>query len=244
MRIIYAVAGEGPSGVGVSALARELQIPKAVVHRLLKGLAADGFLAFDESDKKYRLGSGALLVGLAASRQIDIHRIVRPLLERLVRATAETATLSLKRGWTRVYVDQVLSPQEIRMEVTTGVAYPLYAGASSKAILAAMTDAAIHECLASEPRHAMPVSTMVTDEELLAEVEVIRERGYAVSSGERDPAASSVAAAVLDSSGRPMGSLSLCGPRGRFEQADIDRYGRLVREAATEASAALGYRAS
>ncbi|MGM9295215.1 IclR family transcriptional regulator domain-containing protein, partial [Campylobacter jejuni] len=60
-----------------------------------------------------------------------------------------TATLSARQGWTRVYVDQVLSPREIRMAVPLGTHHALHAGSSSKAILAALPDQQVEEYLAS-----------------------------------------------------------------------------------------------
>jgi DNA-binding IclR family transcriptional regulator len=241
LRIIYAVSAASSEGIGVSALAREVDLPKAVAHRLLKGLAADGFFSFDDVTKCYRLGTGALTVGLAALRQINLQQTTRPILERLVRDTQETATLSLRQGGSRIYVDQVLSPQEIQMAVTTGVPYPLHAGSSSKAILAAMPDAAIDEYLAGHDLNVLTSSTIATRHQLLEEIVQIRERGYAASAGERDAGAASVAAAVIGMDGGVLGSISICGPVGRFEAADIDRFGMLVRDAAAEASRAVGH---
>ncbi|MEV4201573.1 IclR family transcriptional regulator [Micromonospora globbae] len=241
LRVIYAVSAAGADGIGVSALAREVDQPKAVTHRLLKGLVAGGFLAFDNSTKCYRLGTGALAVGLAALRQTNVQQTARPVLERLVRETRETATLSLKQGDSRIYVDQVLSPQEIRMSVATGVPYPLHAGSSSKAILAAMSDAAIDEYLASHDLNVLTPATIASRHQLLEEIVQIRERGYAFSAGERDAGAASVAAAVLGMDGVVLGSISVCGPVGRFEAADIERLGVLVRSGADETSRAIGH---
>nr|BFE56556.1 IclR family transcriptional regulator [Dactylosporangium thailandense] len=241
LKVIYAVSAAGSGGIGVSALAREIDQPKAVAHRLLKGLAADGFLAFDDATKCYRLGTGALAIGMAALRQTNVQQTARPILERLVRETQETATLSLKQGDSRIYVDQALSPQEIRMSVTMGVAYPLHAGASSKAILAAMPDSSIDDYLASHSLNLLTSATIAGRHELLQEIVQIRERGYAISAGERDAGAASVAAAVLGMAGGVLGSISVCGPVGRFEATDIQRLGALVRAGAQEVSRAVGH---
>lgn len=242
LQVIYAVGEAGPAGIGVSALSRELALSKAVTHRILKVLSDDGFLTFDDESKKYTLGPGALQIGLAAMRQLDIQRIARPLLERLVAQTGETATLSVRQRWSRVYVDQVLSPQEIRMSVSIGQAYPLHAGASSKALLAAMEDSEIQQYLDTHPLDNVTATTISSREQLLAEIAMIRRRGYAVSAGERDAGAASVAAAVRGANGRALGSISVCGPLARFQTAELPHYGELVASAALEASRAAGYR--
>ena len=52
-------------------------------------------------------------------------------LERLSRETDETATLSLRTGWERVYIDQVTPERDVKMMVQLGLRAPLHAGAST-----------------------------------------------------------------------------------------------------------------
>ncbi|MGH3682556.1 MAG: IclR family transcriptional regulator domain-containing protein, partial [Natronosporangium sp.] len=65
--------------------------------------------------------------------------------------------------------------------------------------------------------------------------------GYAVSIGERQPGAGSVAAPVRQADGSAFGSISLCGPADRFDDELRRRYGWLVAATAAEISAAIGY---
>mgnify|MGYP001369984360 CR=1 FL=1 len=62
----------------------------------IEALGASGFLGFDDRTKLYGLGPGALKVGLAALRSLDVTRVTRPYLEQLVARTQETATLLLE----------------------------------------------------------------------------------------------------------------------------------------------------
>lgn len=242
IRVINAVAETPLPGIGVSALAREVVLPKAVVHRILKTLTGQGFLGFDEDTKLYSLGPGALAIGLAALRQLDVPALAKPFLLRLVEGTDETATLSIRQGWTRLYIDQELSPQEVRMSVRIGEPYSLHAGSSSKAILAALSDAEIREYLAHHDLGRITPSTITERSELEAEIRVIRERGYAISRGERQADAGSVACAVRQPDGQVFGAVSVCGPVMRFDSAAQRRIGLLVKQVAEELSEAIGYR--
>jgi len=244
MQVVYAVAESPPTGIGVSALARELELPKAVVHRIVKVLTADGFLAFDDDTKRYRLGPRALAVGLAALGQLDVPAVARPFLERLVGQSGETATLSVRQGWSRVYIDQVLSPQEVRMSVIIGRPYPLHAGSSSKAILSGLPDPEVEEYLRHHDLEPITEVTISSPDTLRAEIARIRELSYAASIGERQPGAGSVAAAVRQADGSVFGSISLCGPADRFDDELRRRYGWLVGATAAEISAAIGHRSS
>lgn len=244
LQVIYAVAECPPGGVGVSSLARELALPKAVVHRIVKVLSGDGLLAFHPDSKRYSLGPRALTIGLAALRQLDVPAVARPYLDHLVERTGETATLSVRQGWSRLYIDQVLSPQAVRMWVEVGRPYPLHAGSSSKAILAALDDQEVGEYLRHHDLEAVTESTVTDRAALEAEIARIRERGYAVSLGERQADAGSVAAAVRHADGSVFGSISVCGPATRFDEELQRRYGWLVAATASELSGAIGYRPS
>jgi len=241
LAVIGTLAGHAPEAMGVSAIARELGLSKTVAHRMLKELAALDFLAFDEVTKRYRLGRGALQVGMAALRGLDVPRVARPHLQRLVQLTGETATLSARQGAARVYIDQVLSPHEIRMSVALGTAHALHAGSSSKAILAALSDDEIDEYLQGHPLDAVTDRTITSVTGLRAELDTIRERGYAASEGERQYGAGSVAAAVLLADGGVFGAVSLCGPLDRFAANAQAEHGALVVAAAHKISLELGW---
>jgi IclR family acetate operon transcriptional repressor len=244
LAVIRLLAERAPQELGVTGVARELQMPKTVAHRILRELTALDFLGLDEGTKRYRLGPGALQIGLAALRGLDVPRLARPHLWRLVQRTGETATLSVRQGWSRVYVDQVLSPHEIRMSVPVGTAHPLHAGSSSKAILAGLSDAEVDEYLATHALDAVTAVSITSENALRAEIERVRAAGYATSSGERQAGAGSVAAAIRTASGDVFGSISVCGPLDRFGPEISEAYGGLVAEAARQISAELGYRAA
>ena len=142
-----------------------------------------------------------------------------------------------------MYLSQVLSPQEIRMSVQLGQLYPLHAGGSSKAILAALDAEQQRQYVHSVPLDALTDITIQTPERLLLELEEISRRGYSVSLGERQAGAASVAAAVFDATGKVHGSISVCGPVNRLDQSRIDEFGPLVAETAATVSRQLGLRA-
>lgn len=242
LRIVFAIAdGDGPD-VGVSELSRSLGMPKAVVHRILKTFTAHGFLSFDERTRRYQLGPGALTVGLAAVRNLDVPGVARPYLERMVASSGETATLSVLQGSERVCVDQVLSPQEVRLSAVLGRPYPLYAGAASKVLLAALPDIEVKDYFKRVRLDRLTDRTPTDRRRLDADLAEIRRCGYAASQGEREAGAASVAAAVLEASGRPFGSISICGPADRFPPERVRRWGGLVTHTAAELSAAIGHR--
>ena len=189
LRLIYYVAGphnDRKLDFGVSEVARGLGLSKSVVHRILTALVAVDFLAVDPDTRRYRLGPGAVIVGHAALRQIDPHRIARPEMEALASKTDETVTLSLRRGRERVYIDQIVSEQEVRMTVQVGDASPLHAGSPAKAILAAIPKTEADQYLAQQDKlRRFTDETIINRQALKTDLTNIRRLGYAVNYGER-----------------------------------------------------------
>jgi IclR family transcriptional regulator, acetate operon repressor len=231
--------GADPGPLGVSALARRLGLSKAVVHRILRSLESRALVAFDPERRAYTLGPAAAALGARALRDLDLRGVALPVLRRLQERTGETTTLSALIGAERVYLDQVPSRQEIKMTVELGRPFPLYAGASSKAILA-FAPAGLRARVLEGPLEPLTARTPLDRAALAAELEDIARAGVAVSLGERQQGAGSVAAPVFGVDGTAVGALSASGPVDRFDEATVARIAPLVREAAAEVSAGLG----
>ncbi|MGB3413725.1 MAG: IclR family transcriptional regulator [Microbacteriaceae bacterium] len=216
-------------------------VPKATAHRVLKSLVEQKLLTFDANDKRYRLGPTILNLGLTALSQLDIPKIARPYLQKLARETLETTTLSMLQGDSRVYLDQIPSTQEIKMTVPLGMSFPLYAGASSKAILSAFTEQQLAEYLEQVTMSPLTSSTPLDPQSLMHEIEEIHALGYAVSRGERQADAASIAAPIMGSDGKVFGAISVSGPIQRFDRYGNRSIGRMVRESAVALSTEIGF---
>ncbi|HEX9695243.1 MAG TPA: IclR family transcriptional regulator [Actinomycetota bacterium] len=226
--------------LGVTEIAQALGLSKAVVYRILSSFRSKGFIELDEASRRYALGPRALHLGLAFVNRTEVPRVARPILEALSRDTNETATLSLRTGNRRVYIDQVTPDRDVKMVVQLGLSVPLHAGASSKAFLAHLDDDDQKAYLA-EPLERLTGLTITNGRTLAKELKEIRDRGYAISLGERMEGAGSVAAPVFAHDGRPAAVISVCGPLERFRGEAGDLAKKLL-EATGRLSRRLGYR--
>jgi DNA-binding IclR family transcriptional regulator len=217
--LLLFASSEAPK-LGVTQIANELGLSKAVVHRILSALRNKGIVEFDPVSHRYSLGPIIMSLGLTYLKKLDVRKIAVPELVSLSKLTNETATLSVRTGASRVYVDQVTPDREVLMSVQIGVPYPLHAGASSKAFLASLPDEEIDRYL-SEPLRKVTPATVTDRRKLRRELEQIANRGWAHSFGERQAGASSVAAPVLDYRDYPIAVVSVCGPSDRME-SEID----------------------
>jgi DNA-binding IclR family transcriptional regulator len=205
--ILLAFAGK-EEWLGISEIARRVDLSKAVVHRIVRTLVETGILAYGSEQRLYRLGPAAYALGRAAARGDQLREAAMPEISHLSRISGETTTLSATMGHERCYIGQVESSQEIRITITLGQRVPLTAGASGLAILAFMPARDIELAL-STPLPQYTVRTQTDVDGIRRRLENIRSRGWASSEGERVRMSSSIAAPVFDINGTPVGAVSL-----------------------------------
>lgn len=240
--VLMYFAAQRSATLGVTEVANALGLSKAAVHRLLTSLRRHGIIELDEASRRYSLGVGAMKLGMAYLERIDVRTIAHPELVALSERTTETATLSVRSGWMRSYVDQVTPRRELIMSVTLGVPYPLHAGASSKAFLAFLSDEEIEHYLAQPVLDRLTPATVVGGAQLRHEIAEIRERGYARSTAERQAGAASIAAPILDQADRPIAVISVSGPITRFTE-EADRCASALLETVDRLSQRFGHQA-
>jgi IclR family transcriptional regulator, acetate operon repressor len=238
--VLQCFGRSGQETLGVTEIADELGLSKAVVHRTLSAFRSRGFLEMEQSTHRYRLGPEILLLGLGYLDRIDVRSLGHQSLADLVAATDETATLSVRIGWTRVYIDQVTPNRDVKMVVQLGEPFPLHAGASSKALLAFLPAADQEEYLGRSLASVTP-NTITDPDRLRKELEEIRAAGFAVSFSERDASAGSAAAPVFGHEGTPVGVISVSGPVERF-RAEVEPASQALLASVRDLSRRLGYR--
>ncbi len=228
--------GTSPRGLGVSEVARELDVHRSTASRLLATLAASRIVERDERSGRYRLG--ARIVGLAASAvaRLPVVSQARPELEHLSMISSETSNLSILDGTHVIYVDQVTPAQTVVMASWVGRRSPAHASSSGKVILA-FSDPGLRAAVLSGRLESITPKTVTNPVKLDAILGQTRRRGYAASIGELEEGLVTLAAPVLVD-GRAVAAVSLSGPSFRIPARDMSRLARLLMDAA----AAIGHR--
>jgi IclR family transcriptional regulator, acetate operon repressor len=205
--------GGHPKGVGLDALARELGLPKSSMHRALSALCRSGLVDHDERGD-YRIGLELVRMAFAFHREFDRRRVVEPALEALVARFAETAHYAELDGAEIVYLAKV-APARAAVQMTSqlGGRNPAHCTGVGKALLAAtLPDRAAVEAYvaAHAPLARRTERTLVGVDELHAELEATRARGYAFDDGESEDGINCLAFALyLDDRARPTGAVSI-----------------------------------
>lgn len=238
--VLLLFADSSSAQLGVTEIATTLGMSKSAVHRILLSFKNKRLLELDPQTRKYALGPTILGLGAKYLGRLDVRMIAAAELARLARATDETATLSVRSGADRrVYVDQVTPDREVLMSVQLGLAHPLHAGASSKALLAHLPAAEIEQYLGTSLTKVTD-RTITNVRALRRELAEIRARGWARSSGERQIGSASVAAPILNRDDYPVAVVSVCGPAERFG-AEAERCARELLVTTRALSTRLGH---
>jgi IclR family transcriptional regulator, acetate operon repressor len=236
---VLGILAEASQPMGVTEIARRVGLPKSVVHYHVSALVRNRYVEA-RPDRRYGLGHAALRLGRGNHTNVELRTRALPHMRALHHETWETVTLSALVGHERVYIDQLVSPHEIKLAVELGRPLPLHAGASGRAILAFLP-ADSREALLSEPLERVSPRTVVDPASLREMLESVRVTGVAVSRSERHEGAAAVAAPVFDAHG-VAGAMSVCGPEFRFDEASLERYAPLLKMAALQLSRELGWR--
>lgn len=176
--------------LSLTELAEATGMYKSTVLRLAASLERFHFLVRGQ-DGRYGVGQSLWRLGQLYHSKFNVEQNVRPELIELMELSGETASLYVREGNLRVCLYRENSRRAARHHLEEGVTLPLTSGASGH-ILAAF----------GEP--------------LEQSAQTVREQGYAVSLGERDPDLAAVAVPLFSSSGVFIGALTLSGIITRF----------------------------
>jgi DNA-binding IclR family transcriptional regulator len=212
-RILEALAG-GPRRLGVSELADRLGLSRPTVHGLLQTLQAHGFVEQDRDSDKYQLGAGLLQLG---NSYLDLNELRgRSIVhaERLAARAQAAVRVGVMHGPSIVIVHHVFAPDAAFQVLEAGAQLPLHASALGKAMLAFLPGEVVEDVLADAPPRL--TSRTLAPKALLAELDVIRERGVARERDEAVLGESSVAAPIFDHAGHAVGAIGVVGDTDRI----------------------------
>ncbi|ADU51454.1 transcriptional regulator, IclR family [Thermaerobacter marianensis DSM 12885] len=231
--------------ISVGEAARATGMPRATAYRLMEQMVAAGLLTKRgvEGGRGTRYGPGLRLLelGRLAARSLDPNGIIREAMERLRDRCGESVQFVVASGDSAIYAHVVPPRAPIHLYVGWGRRAPLYAGASTRLLLAWQPEEVIRRVLAG-PLVAYTPHTPTEPGRLRALLAEIRRTGYAVSFGELVEHTAEMAAPVVDGQG-VVGSLSLAGFEERYrDPATAAGLKAELLAAAEEVSRRLGYR--
>ncbi|MBW3664294.1 MAG: IclR family transcriptional regulator [Actinobacteria bacterium] len=230
---------EGPRSLG--EIAAETGLTKATTHRLLASLAYRHLVIQEPVEGRYVLGPGCLRFVEAVGNGLGgVTLVARPLLEALRDATGETVTIHMRVGAQRVCLEELPSPHTVRYTAGIGAVAPVHVGAAGHVLLAFMSHASLDRLLASMSLDPITERTVSEEADLRSRLDVVRERGWAESQGERVPGAKAVSVPIFGPGDILVAALSVLAPEARLSDRAMDHARKELQRVAEQIRTRLG----
>jgi DNA-binding IclR family transcriptional regulator len=198
----------------VTEIANRTGYAKSTVHRHL-GTLTDLEYVTEESGR-YNVGLRFLELGQRARTRCEGYELAREKVEEIAEQTGERAQFLVKEHGTAVYIHRAFGERAVHTDPGIGSRVPLHATSAGKAILAELDEEELFEVVEQSPFDPITDRTITDPDELLAELEQIRDDGYSFNRQENLEGLHAVGAAVTAADGGVIGALSVSGPSYRL----------------------------
>ncbi|MGD8352799.1 MAG: IclR family transcriptional regulator [Pseudomonadota bacterium] len=228
--------------LGVTQLAKLLNLHKNNVFRILATLESRGYVEQNPRTGNYRLGLKAFEAGQAYLRHTSLLSVAHPQMEGLSIQLRENSYLAVMRGDYVFYLDEIIADQTIQVITRLGTRVSPHCTATGKVFLAYLEESLADDLLETMDLEKLTINTITDKKRLRSEMEKVFENGYAVDNEEWTMGLKCVAAPILDYYGKIQGTLSVSGPSHRLSDTRItEEIVPAVVEHATEVSRKMGF---
>ncbi len=219
----------------VPEISAQTGFSKSSVFRMLATLENRKFIK-KSADAKYSLDVKLIVLGNSVIDRLDVIRFGHPMLMELTNRTGETSHMGILDGdiFVRV-VDKVLSPSTIRTDSYVGFGRRAHLMACGKAILSFKPQTFIDAYIRVNDFSPLTDYSITGADQLLRELELTRQRGYALDREESEYGLFCIGAPIFDINHNVIAAVSISGPADRMKK-NLDANLPLVLETARKIS--------
>jgi DNA-binding IclR family transcriptional regulator len=223
----------------LTELARQLDLTKPNVYRLLSTLSVLGYVKKDPASSMYSPTMKLWEMGSMLVRDVDLVAVAAPRLRRLSAESHESVQLAVFDSGFCVYVDKVDGPAPLKAITSIGSRVPATVTSTGKALLAWSPVEALDQAMTHVKRFT-PL-TLTRRKDIERDLEETRLRGYSVNRGEFRPGVTGLAAPVRDRSSNVVAAIGIWGGEKTILGARREELAHLAIVAARDISRDLGF---
>jgi len=233
LAVLAVFSAERPE-LNLTEISRRARLPLTTTHRIVAELAAWG--ALERNDEgRYRVGLRLWEVGVLAPRGRDLRELAMPFLEDVYEVTRQNVQLAVLDGTEALYLERLSGRGAVNVVTRVGSRLPLHATGVGLVLLA-HADPELQEQVLAAPLKRFTAKTLASAGEVRRALAETRRAGVAISDGQIELIALSIAAPVWGPRGTVVAALSVVVPAAT---SDARAYVPLVRAAARGISRAL-----
>lgn len=213
LRIIETI--QERNGARPGEISQELNLPNSTVSDHLVTLSQNHYLV--KNGDEYRVGLRFLELGDQARSNEQIYQISQERIDKLAEETGELVHLSVEQKGLGIIIYERGGSDAVSLDTYVGRHVNMHCTGLGKAMLAHFPDEYVEDIIDHHGFDAGTDQAITNREELFADLEQVRERGYAISRGERVEGLGSIAIPIRGIDEEVFGALSLCAPMSRME---------------------------
>jgi len=198
----------------IEDVAEFLEIAPSTAHRHLQTLQKYGYVV--NKGGFYQLGLQFLSVGGHIRNNDPAFDLVKDAVYELAEQTNGRVQFEVLEQGERIFLFTTTSKNAVQGDAKIGKRGPLHCSAAGKALLAELPEPRVHQIIETEGLPPITENTITNTDELLAELETIRERGIAFNREESTIGFHAVASSVTKPEGTVLGAISVAGPANRL----------------------------
>jgi len=230
------------TGFSLAELARQTNIPKSSLFRILLTLEQSSLVLQDHARNVYTLGMKLIDWGNTALDKIDLKTVAHPHLMRLAHETRESFYLAILDDYEVIIIDRADTPEIWRMVTRLGQRSPVHVTATGQVILADMGPEAFDTIVARGLKKFTPRS-ITTPPRLKKRIYEVKKLGYSVTDAEYKPDLCAIAVPIRDHRGKVTAALmtALQSERTRKNKAIIPDMVAVLKREANAISHQIGF---
>lgn len=241
LKIIDSMAFSPEEFHSAAEIARDLNINRGRVFRILKTLNHRDFVDYDPKTETYRLGVKLLAISQNVGNHLSLRREAEEVLKNLAADTGDSAYLIIKADNSAIVIDRYLGNNMLQLSAPIGSLLPFHVGAAPKLLLAFMPDEEREQILNKLDFYPFTPNTITDKHTLCKTLDEIRRQGFAIDEQDFEIGAYAFGAPVFDHEGNVVAGISVTTPTARHSPKRREELIQLVVAAARKLSEKLGY---
>jgi len=238
LKIIEYLAREKQEA-SITEISEDFNYPKNSVFRILNTLQFYGYV--EEHHRKYKATPRLLYLGYAGMRNNGITENSVDVMHAIRDEINETVMLGTLLGNEIVIIEQLPSFQFIKFSTEIGHRVNVHTSAPGKAIAAFLPENELKDLVSHLTFVRYTGQTIPSQNEMVAELEKVKNLGYAIDNGEEVPEVHCVGAPIFDYRNYPIAAVWCSGPAFRFDRDSQAAFGERIKEYASQISRRFGY---
>ena len=232
------IAGRA-GGLTNKQISEELRIATSSCSYILNRLEREGFLSRSTATGRYEIGLKVLAIARGALRQVNFGKAAESVLQRLSSETGLDALIGVLDQERLMVVSRVPSEELPAADVGTGTEFPAHAMATGKVLLAHLPLEDVAALIKEKGLVRLTSKTIVSTDELFAELNLVRTRGYSISDEEYELGIRSIAVPIVDSGRAVRAALAAIGSTKQPIWREMPAVLETVKAAAREISRSM-----